>query len=104
MGEIPDRQTFRHPVLEKALQAYSEIVQGTLLPSSLVSASVILTDPIMRSSRACRLPLPIPNDARPVFRAIRLRGNSDAHLAPSTKRHQNRHPKALPGLLAHLAA
>ena len=32
MGEIPDRQTFRHPVLEKALQPYSEIVQGTLLP------------------------------------------------------------------------
>ena len=29
MGEIPDRQTFRHPVLEQALQAYSEIVQGT---------------------------------------------------------------------------
>ena len=28
MGDIPDRGTFRHPVLEKALCAYFEIVKG----------------------------------------------------------------------------
>jgi 26S proteasome regulatory subunit N3 len=28
MGDIPDRGTFRHPVLEKALNAYFEIVKG----------------------------------------------------------------------------
>lgn len=28
MGDIPDRSTFRHPVLEKALSAYFEIVKG----------------------------------------------------------------------------
>jgi 26S proteasome regulatory subunit N3 len=28
MGDIPDRGTFRHPVLEKALTAYFEIVKG----------------------------------------------------------------------------
>lgn len=30
MGDIPDRSTFRHPVLQKALQAYFEIVKGDL--------------------------------------------------------------------------
>lgn len=28
MGDIPDRSTFRHPVLQKALQAYFDIVKG----------------------------------------------------------------------------
>jgi 26S proteasome regulatory subunit N3 len=28
MGEIPERSLFRHPVLEKALTAYFEIVKG----------------------------------------------------------------------------
>jgi 26S proteasome regulatory subunit N3 len=28
MGDIPDRGTFRHPVLEKALTAYFDIVKG----------------------------------------------------------------------------
>lgn len=28
MGDIPERSTFRHPVLEKALNAYFEIVKG----------------------------------------------------------------------------
>lgn len=28
MGDIPDRSIFRHPVLEKALNAYFEIVKG----------------------------------------------------------------------------
>ena len=28
MGDIPDRGTFRHPVLERALSAYFEIVKG----------------------------------------------------------------------------
>lgn len=28
MGDIPERSTFRHPVLEKALDAYLEIVKG----------------------------------------------------------------------------
>ena len=47
MGEIPDRQTFRHPVLEKALQPYSEIVQGNaFIFNSLVSASSVLTGSI----------------------------------------------------------
>ena len=104
MGEIPDRQTFRHPVLERALQPYSEIVQGTLLSSVFVPASMILTDPITRSSRARRLPLPIPNNTRPAFRAIFLRGDSDAYIASPTKCHQNWYPEALPGLLTYLAA
>lgn len=29
MGEIPDRSIFRHPVLEKPLKGYFEIVKGT---------------------------------------------------------------------------
>lgn len=29
MGDIPDRSLFRHPVLEKALKAYFDIVKGT---------------------------------------------------------------------------
>jgi len=28
MGDIPDRSTFRHPVLEQALGAYFEVVKG----------------------------------------------------------------------------
>jgi 26S proteasome regulatory subunit N3 len=28
MGDIPDRSLFRHPVLEKALTAYFDIVKG----------------------------------------------------------------------------
>jgi hypothetical protein len=72
MGEIPDRRTFRHPVLEKALQPYSEIVQGTLLFSSFVSASVVVTSSFARSSCARRLPCPIPDDPRLALRAIRL--------------------------------
>jgi 26S proteasome regulatory subunit N3 len=28
MGDIPDRSTFRHPVLQKALRAYFDIVKG----------------------------------------------------------------------------
>ena len=31
MGDIPDRSTFRHPVLQKALQAYFDIVKGDLI-------------------------------------------------------------------------
>ena len=31
MGDIPDRSLFRHPVLEKALTAYFEIVKGEVL-------------------------------------------------------------------------
>ena len=85
MGEIPDRRTFRHPVLEKALQPYSEIVQGRLLLSSLVSVLVVLTNSFAPSSRARRLPRPIPDDPRLALSAILLRRNSDAHLAPPTK-------------------
>lgn len=32
MGDIPDRSIFRHPVLEKALTGYFEIVKGRLSP------------------------------------------------------------------------
>ena len=103
MGEIPDRQTFRHPVLEQALQPYSEIVQGTLLLSSLVSVSVVLTNCFASSSCARRLPRSIPDDPRLELRAIRLRRNSDAYLTPPTKCNQNGHPEALPCLLAHLS-
>ena len=31
MGDIPERGLFRHPVLEKALTAYFEIVKGACL-------------------------------------------------------------------------
>lgn len=31
MGEIPERSTFRQPVLKAALQPYLEIVQGTFI-------------------------------------------------------------------------
>lgn len=34
MGDIPDRSTFRHPVLQKALQAYFDIVKGLSLDVS----------------------------------------------------------------------
>lgn len=31
MGDIPDRSLFRHPVLEKALSGYFDIVKGEIL-------------------------------------------------------------------------
>lgn len=35
MGDIPERSTFRHPVLEKALVAYFDIVKGMHLSSHI---------------------------------------------------------------------
>jgi 26S proteasome regulatory subunit N3 len=35
MGDIPERSLFRHPVLEKALRGYFDIVKGKLLASDL---------------------------------------------------------------------
>lgn len=38
MGDIPERSLFRHPVLEKALEGYFEIVKGLLpFPSYSIS-------------------------------------------------------------------
>lgn len=38
MGEIPERSLFRHPVLDKALAGYFEIVKGMFLVFSSASA------------------------------------------------------------------
>lgn len=59
MGDIPDRTLFRHPVLEKALGAYFEIVKGTYLYQNTAIKSLTLWG----SSRAHRIPLSIPNNA-----------------------------------------
>ncbi|KAI0676468.1 diphenol oxidase-A2 [Trametes maxima] len=43
MGDIPERSLFRHPVLEKALAGYFEIVKGKVAPALLFGHSSNLT-------------------------------------------------------------
>jgi 26S proteasome regulatory subunit N3 len=56
MGDIPDRSLFRHPVLEKALIAYFDIVKGIFIVSFHA-----ITQGLKYFSRPYRVPLPIPN-------------------------------------------
>ena len=67
MGDIPDRGLFRHPVLEKSLAAYFDIVKGKL--DALFCAYPILTS-FQPSERAPSLPSsppspPTPPNSRP---------------------------------------
>lgn len=67
MGDIPDRSTFRHPVLQKALQAYFDIVKGLSLDyfSSQHSSAVTLTH-----SCSDWISLRVPGDADPTCLTI----------------------------------
>lgn len=42
MGDIPDRGLFRHPVLEKALHGYFEIVKGKLQTLRLIMGLALI--------------------------------------------------------------
>ena len=45
MGDIPERSLFRHPVLEKALTPYFEIVKGTVIFLLIYRACLTLSVP-----------------------------------------------------------
>lgn len=49
MGEIPDRKTFRHPVLEKAMKSYFEIVNGESFYCSHAFYSGLIKGPAVRT-------------------------------------------------------
>lgn len=67
MGDIPERSLFRHPVLEKALRGYFDIVKGELQPS--YCSRRILT----RCSGPHGLSLAIPNHTFGTRRQLRVR-------------------------------
>jgi 26S proteasome regulatory subunit N3 len=66
MGEIPERSLFRHPVLEKALLSYFEIVKG------INHRSYVKTRfNVVHSSGPCGLTVPIPKYPVKARRTIR---------------------------------
>lgn len=52
MGDIPERSLFRHPVLEKALAGYFEIVKGDYSSHGRIGPYPTFTDTILLSQRS----------------------------------------------------
>ena len=67
MGDIPERSLFRHPVLEKALRGYFDIVKGELL--AFYCSPLVLT----RCSGPHGLSVAIPNYFIGTRRQLRVR-------------------------------
>jgi tetratricopeptide (TPR) repeat protein len=98
MGDIPDRGVFRHPVLQKALNGYFEIVRGQ---------DICLRPKLQVTDEACsgpgRLALSVPDHTGGARGAVRGGQDVHAHRTPPAERDQDGDPPALALVLAHRA-